>query len=280
MLAGRSYTAENPENPWFPHHPPPREWWLPWLAEVVDRARLGELTEAEASRHGWHSAWRDQARVADTVRLGETLDFEQARRSMSIDGEPWTVDGIVRAEVGMLLPTVNWLGRLYNMLTFDIGAWDVLEVCAGRGVLGPIMSRRGIRWRCTDAAPVAEHVDRVDALQAVSDFARGGACKAVFLAFPPDTGGLDYHIAHEAGRWGVPTVVVRGQPLGKATGPDPFNDRRLVATSFFRRERLIYAPVTRGFGSVSAWLCRSRYGAAGPPARRTMPDPTDDDIDF
>ena len=47
------------------------------------------------------------------------------------------------------VPTVEWLDAMAKELE---GA-RVLEVAAGRGLLGPLMRARGLRWICTDAEP-------------------------------------------------------------------------------------------------------------------------------
>lgn len=68
-----------------------------------------------------------------------------------------------RLHVAFAIYTVEYLDSLARLLA----GLRVHEVCARNGILQPLMTARGIDWTCSDIDPQADHVEAMDALEAV-----------------------------------------------------------------------------------------------------------------
>ena len=100
----------------------------------------------------------------------------------------------------------------------------VLEVCAGNGVLGPIMRSRGIEWISTDEDPLSNHyivkksvsdtgTVRMDAITAIRTYRPD----IVFASWIPYESDLDTKIMEER----IPMILV-GEGYGGCTGCQEF----------------------------------------------------------
>ena len=92
----------------------------------------------------------------------------------------------------------------------------VVEICAGRGILGPIMQERGLDWTCTDLCPPrgVTHVEKLDAMDAIRELQPD----VVFASWIPyESTDIDYQIA----TMGMPMLVV-GEGWGGCTGSKKF----------------------------------------------------------
>jgi hypothetical protein len=116
----------------------------------------------------------------------------------------------------------EWLDELAHFLRSH-GKLRVLEVAAGAGVLAPLMRRRGIQWRTTDASPAriglpTEDVpQRFDALSALARY--GGEVDVVFWSWWPDRDEGDALLARQCAERHLPIVFV-GEPKGGCTGSE------------------------------------------------------------
>jgi len=96
-----------------------------------------------------------------------------------------------------------------------VGDRQVLEVCAGQGILGLHMPKLyGISWTCTDWTPPpgASHVRRMGALEAI----RKVPHSVVFASWIPYEKPLDYELAKRR-----PCIFV-GEGRGGCTGHEKF----------------------------------------------------------
>lgn len=117
------------------------------------------------------------------------------------------------AEVSWAVYTTEYIDSLTKLLEGK----RVLEVCAGRGILQPIMRKRGIEWISTDENPPAgaEHVEGMNAHDALDNYRN---MDAIFASWIP-----------LGARWDVllldrpPLVLVGEGPYG-CTGSDQFWD--------------------------------------------------------
>ena len=135
------------------------------------------------------------------------------RARFSVDFHPYLLRSEVAARWSWFVITQEWLDSMGRLLEGK----QVLEVCAGKGWLKPLMEARGVGWTCTDAKLGSTRFDRERpwvirkrATAAVKEIPHD----VVFGAWFPYTSQLDYRIA----RTGVPMVVV-GEFRG-CTGSD------------------------------------------------------------
>ena len=108
--------------------------------------------------------------------------------------------------------TIEWIEDIAQL----VKGKRVVEICAGRGILGPIMKKHGIEWICTDFRPPrgVTHVKKLDAVEAVKTLEPD----IVFASWIPyKSTELDYEIAC----MGIPMIIV-GEGWGGCTGSQKF----------------------------------------------------------
>jgi len=94
----------------------------------------------------------------------------------------------------------------------------VLEIGAGRGLLGAPMRKRGLKWVCTDIDPaLGSDVQKMGALIAVRSYL--GEIDVVFASWIPYEAEWDLELANLCADNGLPLVIV-GESGGGCTGSE------------------------------------------------------------
>ena len=120
-------------------------------------------------------------------------------------------------EVSWSVQTVEYQRELVKL----IGQGKrVLEVGAGRGILGLVMPEQlDGEWICTESQPPpdTDHVRKMDALHAIKHYRPD----VVYASWIPYGSRLDFEIAQLASKQGIPCIFV-GEGDGGCTGSGRF----------------------------------------------------------
>jgi len=163
---------------------------------LVERGRGGLLTQA------------DFKRAFSLLRQTEQFSTYIAR-------EYYTT------QVSWAIYTEEWMDSMAKILKNN----NVLEVCAGRGVLINPMQMRGVRWTATEATvPTGGHSDLIqqEALEAV----RSRNPDVVFASWIPYESTLDQELMLLCKEKQIPLILV-GESPGGCTGSHTFGKEYL-----------------------------------------------------
>ena len=117
--------------------------------------------------------------------------------------------------------TTEWQDCLAHFLVHTLGRRQVLEVCAGNGVLMQPMRRRGIEWTCTDHAAPAEAVAPLQVRDAL-DAMMARPPEAVFFSWwIGEETDQDYLLLLRCWEAAIPLIFV-GEGEGGCTGSSMF----------------------------------------------------------
>lgn len=156
-----------PDEPLFFLEPPESMWPEDILAdanELIRLAHAGELTNSEFYR------------IAGLVMTDYGIVMQRDLwRPVEIEPGRWSTPDPARTVARRSLR--SRFNRLASFAVFTVEYMDSLakllagkqvhEVCARTGILQAPMRARGVDWSCSDLRPKAEHVEALDAMEAV-----------------------------------------------------------------------------------------------------------------
>ena len=147
-------------------------------------------------------------RLMMELRAGELREWDFKRfnnMSASVDRETFT------RLCSWAVYTKEWI----NSLTKLLQGKRIVEVCAGRGVLAPIMEKRRFDWTCTDPYPPkgVTHVLEKGSVEAANELRPD----VIFASWIP----MDVEFDYELAQMGFPMVIV-GEGWGGCTGGKKF----------------------------------------------------------
>ena len=195
------------------------------IDNLLDLARRGELTRADFEP--FTDPWR-------RIPITEWSDHSPSRVDLLLASK---LRLRYNAEVSWAVFTREYLDSLANL----VAGRKVLEVCAGTGVLQPLMRKRGVDWISTERRP---RVALANADSWVRPLPVHLAVKqiphdVVFASWIPYRSRIDLFLA----RQGAPLVIV-GEGEGGCTGSELFWNTY--------GDRLIDPP--KGFRDVTNWF--------------------------
>ena len=169
--------------------------------KLIDLLHTGRLTREYFSSKGFdQSGWKQ---MFSSPYPSETFYQLTTIR--------WKVRNLTTKECSWFLPTAAWLDAMARLLE----GRRVVEVCAGNGILGPLMEERGIEWICSDREPQHEHVLHINAFD--SDDILHLQPDVIFAAWIPYTSEIDKSLAETR----CPLIIV-GECPGGCTGSEDF----------------------------------------------------------
>jgi hypothetical protein len=173
---------------------------------LIAKLRDGTLTKEDFSGKGFDScAYRDVRKAT-----GGADDFEAFYQLTHLR---WQVRKYVTNECSWSIFTKAWLDALGELLE----GRRVVEVCAGTGILGPLMASRGVEWICSDVEPQDEHVLCIDAFEA-EDILHLQP-DVIFASWIPYTAAIDMTLVETR----CPLILV-GESPGGCTGSEELWD--------------------------------------------------------
>jgi len=139
-----------------------------------------------------------------------------------------------------LIPTEGWLNSLAQAIKklTKLEHPNVLEVCAGKGVLSNTMTKRGVKWICTDVGADdtyhdahPPHVSKMDAMNAIDHI----PFDLLFVSWIPYESKLDYQLAQRCYELQKPMILV-GEGCSGCTGSYEFWGRTYERSWCFDEE--------------------------------------------
>lgn len=129
----------------------------------------------EVQQNSFHEGWFEDDRVisplvANLVKLARAGKLGKSDIEEILNDPHSYRDTSYRnqyvAQCSWAIYTKKWIHDVAKL----VQGKRVVEVCCGRGVLGPIMQKLGVDWICTDLIPPAgeDHVIKMDALKAAT----------------------------------------------------------------------------------------------------------------
>lgn len=191
------------------------------MAEMLACAKAGEMTNAD-----W-VAFCESVGIVPTRRWlhhgRPSLDhLPEKFRGMA----PYIARDVYVSEVSWAIYTKEYIESLARLLKGK----RVLEVCAGRGVLQPLMQARGVDWKSTDAIriPGENHVITMKADQALEYYDHA---EVVFASWVPLGANWDSVLLDK-----LPLIIV-GEVMGCTGGQDFTEAAEKIENKFEPAER-------------------------------------------
>lgn len=178
----------------------------PDIEPIIAKAIRGELSRDEFASYMGKSPTKPPFSEAS---IDQVLTFAQNSIDRSASDRR-----LFNLKCSWAIYTKEWIEDIAEIVKGKF----VLEVGAGRGILGPIMRGRGIDWHCTDAKPPiglsnAEHMEAINAVKFYDP-------DLVFASWIPFHGTrFDYDIACMK----IPMILV-GEGRGGCNGSGEFWD--------------------------------------------------------
>lgn len=174
--------------------------------DLMEKLRAGTLTKEEFEALGF-----------DRTPYG-ILDNYQAFTDATL--VRWKCREKITKECSWFIFTARWLSELQRL----VEGKRVVEVCAGTGVLGPLMEARGIEWICTDIEPGGDHVRQLDAFDRLELLSLQP--DVLFAAWIPYGSILDCALAQTR----CPLILV-GESPGGCTGSEDLYEHEAWETA-------------------------------------------------
>jgi hypothetical protein len=131
------------------------------LNTLVEKAVAGTLTNAE-----FYELAELEPTVFGTSMTKRFLEYEPTPTGVPRSMFLRMMTSKFRFHLSFAVFTVDFQDSLARLMQ----GLKVHEPCARRGLLQPWMASRGLDWACSDLTPRADHVEALDALEAVEKY--------------------------------------------------------------------------------------------------------------